>query len=352
MIKKELDYKLINFVLIALLVFLIQQTASLWIGFVRSVFSVILPFFFAFVIAYVLDPIVRFLKSKDIRHSLSVFIVLLAAFSLLGIIFGLVIPLLLSQVTSLLNNVMDFIKNLTTTFDFGPLQGEINEGARNITRNIGNYLSDGAFVAIGQSFGLVTSFIVTLASAAYFLADFDRIRQGIKKYLLSKGVRKYEYIKQLDIQLKKYLTGLSKVMVIAYFEYTIAFLIIGHPYAFLLGFLAAPANLIPYFGGFANNVLANVTAFAISPQLGIRTLITSLILVSLDGYVINPTVYGKSNKIHPVVVIFSVFAGGSLFGTIGILLGLPIAIIILTSYGYFKVDIERKLSSMKKEGKI
>ncbi len=102
-------------------------------------------------------------------------------------------------------------------------------------------------------------------------------------------MRKFEYVKQLDIQLKNYLKGLSKVMVIAFFEYSIALFIIRHPHALLLGFLAAPANLIPYFGGFANNLLANITAFAISPALGIRTLITSIILVSLDGYVINPT---------------------------------------------------------------
>ena len=352
MLKKELDYKLVNLAIIALIVFLVQQTATVWFGFASRIFSVIVPFFFAFVIAYVLDPIVRLLKRKDIGHGFSVAIVIFSSFALLGVIVGLVIPLLLSQVTSLANNVMEFVKTLTATYDFGPMQGEINEGARNLTRNVSSYVSEGAFGAIGQSLSFLTTLIVIFASASYFLADFDRIREGIKKYLLSKGLRKFEYVKQLDIQLKNYLKGLSKVMVIAFFEYSIALFIIRHPHALLLGFLAAPANLIPYFGGFANNLLANITAFAISPALGVRTLIMSVILVSLDGYVINPTVYGKSNKIHPVVVIFSVFAGGSLFGTIGILLGLPIAIIILTSYDFFKKDIEKKLAFMRKEGKI
>ena len=107
--------------------------------------------------------------------------------------------------------------------------------------------------------------------------------------------------------MKNYLDGFTKIIIITIIEYTIAFLLIGHPNAILLGFLSAIANLIPYFGGLITNTIAIITAIVISPKLFIRTLIVFLILSILDSYVINPFVYGKSNKLHPIIVILSVY---------------------------------------------
>ena len=136
-------------------------------------------------------------------------------------------------------------------------------------------------------------------------------------------------------------------MIISVFEYTIAYTIIGHPNAILLGSLAMIANLIPYFGGIINNVVAAVTAFVISPTLFFRTIIVFVVLSMVDGYVINPIVYGKTNKVHPLVVIMSVFAGGILFGILGIIISLPLAIIIITTIQYFKDDVKDKIEDIK-----
>ena len=67
----------------------------------------------------------------------------------------------------------------------------------------------------------------------------------------------------------------------------------------------------------------------------------------LDGYVINPLVYGRTNKVHPIVVISAVFAGGILAGVLGIIISLPVAIIIITTYKYYKEDIFEKISDIK-----
>ena len=117
----------------------------------------------------------------------------------------------------------------------------------------------------------------------------------------------------------------------------------------LLGFLAAITSLIPYFGGLFTNVIAAITAFVISPALFIRTVIAFIVLSFLDSYVINPFVYGKTNEIHPLIVILAVFAGGKLFGILGIIISLPLAISIITTYNYFKNDInDKRKKSFKK----
>jgi len=74
-----------------------------------------------------------------------------------------------------------------------------------------------------------------------------------------------------------------------------------------------------------------------------------LVLSTVDGYVINPLVYGKSNKIHPLLVIISVFIGGALFGIMGIIISLPTAIIIVTTYRYFEEDLKDKIEDIRED---
>ena len=164
---------------------------------------------------------------------------------------------------------------------------------------------------------------------------------------MKKSMRAYRYFSILDQEMKSYLTGFVKIVVITLFEYTLTFYFIGHPNALLLGCLAAVASLIPYFGGMITNCIACITAFVTSPWLFFKTLIAFFILSNVDGYLINPMVYGKTNEVHPIVVIFSVFAGGILMGVTGIILSLPVAIIIQATIKFFKPEIKDKLDDMK-----
>ena len=164
----------------------------------------------------------------------------------------------------------------------------------------------------------------------YFLADMENIRKRFKNFLYRKNKRLCRYVSLLDNEMRLYLSGFVKIMIISLFEYSIAYTLIGHPNAILLGCMSVVAQLIPYFGGICNNILAAVTAFVISPSLFIKTIIVFVVLSSIDGYVINPLVYGKTNKVPPLIVIMSVFVGGALFGVSGIVISLPTAIILLS----------------------
>ena len=173
--------------------------------------------------------------------------------------------------------------------------------------------------------------------------------KGIKtKWILYiKANGKYNYVKKLDDSMKNYLIGFFKILLITYIEYTILYLIIGHPNAILIGFLAAIAGLIPYFGGLSVNIIAIITAAVVSPMMLIKTIIVFLITSALDSYVINPLVYGKTNKIHPIITILAVVAGGALMGVLGIIISLPLSIIIIETYNYYEKQISKKIDDLK-----
>ena len=351
MIKNRLDFKLINTAIIVLIIWLIYQSGGLWSIAVTKMFSVLFPFLVAFAIAYALYPFTLRLREHKIPKGLSIFIVLIIFFGVFILVGTLAVPLLIEQLGNLFNGIIAFIKDISIKYDidFGPLQDTLSTSFDDIIKSTGKYISDGAIALISTSLGYVGNFIVGLAAAIYLLVDMDRIRARVKKYYKKKGKKTYGYVVALDNAMKGYLEGFTKIVLITVVEYTVAFTIIGHPDAVLLGCLAALANLIPYFGGIATNLVALITAFVISPSLFVKALIVFAILSLVDSYIINPFVYGKSTDASPIVVIFSVFAGGILFGLLGIIISLPVAIIIITTYNYYKSDITEKIEEMKEE---
>lgn len=349
MIKDKMDYKLINCAITMVIIFLLYKTGDLWIGILSKIWDILLPFLIAFVIAYALYPLVKFLINKKVPKILAILIVLALVFGVLVIFGAIVVPLLFNQLGSLFNSILSFINELSTKYDvnFGSLSTTLSHTFNNIITTIGSYISHGTLNVITKSISVIAEIFIAFAAGVYILADMDKIRLKVRKYLTRKNKRFYNYIALLDKEMHSYLSGFLKVMIISLFEYTIVYSIIGHPDAILLGCLAMIANLIPYFGGIVNNIIAAITAFVISPVLFVKTIVVFIILSMVDGYVINPLVYGKTNQIHPLVVIMSVFAGGVLFGIPGIIIALPSAIIIISTIKFFKDDVKEKIEDIR-----
>lgn len=354
--KNNLDYKLINIGILSLIFFILYQTGSLWVGILKVIWSILMPFLAAFTIAYALYPLLKFLKGKGVPKPIGVLIIVIGVFSLLILTGFLIAPLLFEQLISLFNSIITFFKELSvrSDLDFGTIQSSLSSTFNDIIGSLGKYVSDGAVNLINVSIGVVTTIFITTSVAIYFLADMDKIRTNFKSFLKRKSFKTFNYFKTVDKEMKSYLNGFIKIMIITLIEYTVVYYIIGHPNALLLGFLAVLGNFIPIFGGIIVNVIAAITAFAAGPDLSlfIKTCVAFIILSNIDGYIINPAIYGKTNKLHPIIIIFSVFAGGILFGVIGIIISLPVAIIIFATYKFYQQDIENKIENIKDNKKI
>lgn len=350
MIKNKVDFKLINTALLVFIAFLIYQTRDFCFTILTKIFQILFPILIAFTIAYAFYPFLKWLEKKKIPKGISVIIIFALVIGLFALVIGLVIPMVFNQLSSLFNTIIAFIKEISQDYDLdlGPLQSTLTTTFNDIIASIGKYASNGVINTINISLSVISTAMIVISASIYFLIDMDKIRDWIGYHLRKRKNRSYYYVKVLDNEMNQYLNGFMKIVVISFFEYTLAFLIINHPNALLLGFLAAVASLIPYFGGIFTNIIAAITAFVISPTLFIKTIIAFFVLSAFDGYLINPAVYGKTNNIHPLIVIISVFAGGILFGIIGIIISLPVAILLLATYRFFEEDITEVLIDKKK----
>lgn len=349
MLKNKLNYKLINFALIALIVFLLYQTGHLWMGLTNKLLQIVLPFLFAFALAYAVHPFLQKMVDKKIPKWIGVSLIIFIILAIVSFVIYLIATVMIGQLSSLFGSIIEFVNSLSETnfdFNFVGLETSLTDTFKTIITNLGTYVSDGAINIIDSSLGAISTVFIVFAAFIYFLIDMDKIRDEIKFFFKKKSKKSFNYMRTLDHEMKNYLSGLVQIVIISLVEYTLVYTIIGHPNAILLGFLAAIANLVPYFGGIVVNVIAAITAFVVSPVLLIKTIIAFILLSAVDSYIINPTVYGKTNSIHPLVTIIALFAGGIIFGLLGVFISFPLTIIIITTYKYYKTDIQENIKKV------
>ena len=347
----KLNYKLLNILLIIAIICLLYLIRGLWIGIVVNIFNIFAPFLLAFALAYVIYPLVKKLVDAGAPKWLSILTVCILGFGSLFILLWLTIPLLYEQILLFISNISMLLSDLSTKYEinFGGLQTTLTDFSSNIISSLGNSISSGAISVVNSSVNVITTGIVVICAAIYFLIDMDKIRDGVKKYFNRKSRRTTSYLMKLDDELTKYIGGMGKTILIQIIEYTVAFLIIGHPNYLVLGILSGISAIIPWFGGFLVAVISLLVSSVISTKMFLLTVIICIICPILDGNVIGPKVYGKTNKLHPIVVIFAVSAGGIVGGFWGIVVSLPIAILIKTTYTFYYRDIDRKIKFMKKD---
>lgn len=349
MFNDRLNYKLINVLLLMVIFYLVISTSNYWLGFIGKFMEIVFPFILAFAFAYVLHPFVKRLEAKGVRRSLALATVVLVVFALIIGIISVTIPVVYDQLISFTKTITEAINDISGKYDIelGSFETTITEALNAMIQDIGNYISTGTIDVLGKSVNFITNFIIVLVVGIYLLIDMDKIRKWIKKFLRRYQNKWYKYVRELDKQMGSYFHGLAIFMIIQLFEYTILFRLVGHPNWLLLGVLACVTTVIPYFGGLFTNIIAVVTASVISTPLFFATLIITLIFPNIDGYLISPNIYGRTNNINPVVVIMIGGAFSYFFGFIGMAFALPVYLIIRTTWRSFNEEIKDKIQDVK-----
>lgn len=320
------NYKIINVALISFILYLIIKSSSLWLFLIDK----LMPIFISFMVAYFIYP-VFFKMNKKIPKIVCLFIFIIVFLLIIALFIIKVIPILSHESLNLIDYLIVFIENISNKYNINLefIKDKLYNLFKHLfTSNISNILA-----YINTSIDILTNIIIVFIGSIYFLLDMDKIRLYIKKNVSSKV---YLYLSLLDKEMNNYIKGFFNIILITFFEYTIVYFIIGYPNALLIGIMAAISNLVPCFGALIVQIIAISTSFALSYKYGILVLIITLILSIIDNYIINPTIYGKTNKIHPIIIIFSMFISNSIFGFLGFIIAIPLAIFLITTFDFFK----------------
>ena len=349
MFSNKINYQIINFTAFMVLLYIGLSNIGLWWGILSKCLSVLSPFIIGFAFAYAFTPLVRWLEKKGLPRGMAVTATILGVILLLIGLMWITLPMLYDQLSLFIKMMMEVLNNISNKFDIniGTFKIKITDYLNSALKEIGMITSTTTIGILNKSLSFFSKFIVGFVGFIYFLADMNKIRSGLKE-LLAAGHKKFlGYVKCMDVEITQYLKGLEIFMVIQFFEYSLLFFIIGHPNWLVLGVLACVTTVIPYFGGLITNLIAILMASVVSPGLVIATIVICLIFPQLDGYVISPRVYGKTNNVNPLITIMVVSIGGTLMGIPGIIAALPIYLLLRTTYSYYKKDLKKGMNKVK-----
>jgi predicted PurR-regulated permease PerM len=294
---------------------------------VRNAASILVLIFVALFLAIGLNPAVVRLRKWGLPRGGAVAIVALVVVGVLAGAVVALIPPLVSQTTQLVSNVPGYIEslqrnqtvnNLVVRYDVvNKVKDALDAGT--VGNAVGGVVG-GAKLLFGTIFNVLTVLVLTI----YFMASFDRIREG--GYSLVPASRRTRVRLLTDEILTKvgaYMVGALMIAMVAGASSFVLTMILGLAYPFALAVVVAVCDLIPQIGATLGAVIVSLVGFAHSLTAGLVCAGFFIVYQQIENYLIYPTVMRRSVKVSDVAAVVAALLGVALFGVIGALVAIP-----------------------------
>jgi predicted PurR-regulated permease PerM len=327
----------------------LQRQAAFWlialgvVGVALYVFSgILLPFVAGLALAYFLDPLADRLERLGCSR-LWASVVILGLFVLLFVLAMLVLaPLLASSLADFAAKVPGYVQKLQ---QLAAERGRpiLERFGGSIAPDLQNSLGDviGKGVAwLGDVLkslwngsqtliGVVSLLVVTPVVAFYLLVDWDRMIGEVDGWVPPRHrMTVRELAREINEAIGGFIRGQSLVCLLLGTWYAVGLLLCGLNFGFLIGMLAGLISFIPYVGSLTGLVLAaSVAIVQFWPDWVMVSAVLAVFFSGqfLEGNILSPKLVGEAVGLHPVWLMFALFAFGTLFGFVGLLLAVPLA---------------------------
>lgn len=328
-----------------LVIYLLDKTNVLiTIGRVLGILS---PLFIGLLIAWLLEPGIRYFTKNKVSRKLATVVVYLIFIFLLILIIALIVPEFISQVNELIIKVPDFLKSVNTFInDAFKNTGDVDLSGikRNLIETINNYVNNfasrnltGIVEKLGSSIKVISNFLLGLLIAFYLSLDFSKVSKYITIVVPNRFHEDLLKIKKpLNEMLRNYVNGTLLSCLFVMILSLIGFLISGVSSPLLFAIFCAITNLIPYFGPYIGGIPVVAVGFAMNPYVGLGCLITVLIVQILEGNILNPLIVGKAVSLHPITLMLSLLVFEYFFGILGMVIAVPIVATLKIIYLFFE----------------
>lgn len=313
--------------------------------------TITLSILVAAMLAYFLNPMVKSvrkrLKISDTLAILTVFLIVILIFLILGFT---VFPKTISDIKNLIIKFPEYYKQTLESINDFFNQYELFKGINldnelivdNIskiykkqTANMGNLLVN--FAKNVMSF--VFSLVLTPIFAFYFLKDKDKIKEKLKAMIPeARKERLIRLFSNIHNDMTKYIIGKIKMAIFVGFATFIMLLALGVEFSFVIGIITCVADIVPYVGPLMGLIPAFVFAFIDSPIKALWIFILYILIQWVENNIVGPKILSKETGFHPIVVLFLLILGAALFGFLGMILSVPIALVIKTVYNEYVIN--------------
>ena len=317
--------------------------AAAFLGVFVYLFSeILLPFVAGMALAYFLDPVADRLERLGLSRAAATFMILIAFVFALSIAMIVLIPVLASQLADFLAKLPEYLaqlQTLITSFNpewleqrFGLDAGSLQEGLNSLLTSGVGFITT-VFQSIWTSgvalFSIVGLFVVTPVVAFYMLLDWDRMVAKVDSWVPRDHVETVRTLAtDINTATAGFVRGQGTLCLILGVMYAFGLTLTGLNFGILIGLFAGLISFIPYVGSLVGLVLSVGVAFVqFWPDWTMVAAVAGVFFVGqfIEGNILQPRLVGKSVGLHPVWLMFALFAFGALFGFVGLLIAVPAA---------------------------
>ncbi|MBM2813376.1 MAG: hypothetical protein HW421_138 [Ignavibacteria bacterium] len=317
----------------------------LFVGWLLSYLGfVLLPFFVAFLIAYLCEPFISFAARKGIPRWLSSLLLIIIAGGFILLISIYVFPAIFSQLDDAIRKISSLVTSVSNYLDsrqfYNTLRklGLPKETLQNVVHKELVPKLQGIFSMILQSLLTLLNSVSIIATqlinviiipilSFYFLKDFDKLKQNVKSIIDKKNPKLLNDLIRINRIWKIYISWQIAAAIIIGTASSFFFVIFDVPYALVLGVICGFLNPIPYVGMLMSMVIAIITVILSSPDNVWNSIITIILVINglhfINSYFLEPNIAGKQVGLHPIILIASLFVFGAMFGIVGLLIAVP-----------------------------
>ncbi|MCE5329804.1 AI-2E family transporter [bacterium] len=320
--------------------------------------TAIIPGIIGIFIAYMLVPVVKLLRKK-LRKVWAVTITYIIFIAIIFVLFFFIVPMVYEEFQSIIiklpfyihrfsifmnNSIQNntFLKNIENIIGIKFIPGNSNEVTQFLINNLNLDEFDvfkGATSLTKGVFNIVVNFIIGPILGFYILKDSDKIIMNFLKAIPDRSRHSMvTVINRINNVFENYIRGqLIDAAVIAVLT-TIGMMVLKIEFSMLIGVMTFVFSLIPVIGPIIPIIPAAILALLASP---IKALIVIIIFIGIhliNYFFISPHIMKNRTGVHPGLVLFSLIAGGSLFGWLGIFFAIPVVAVIQEIFRYYLID--------------
>ncbi|AYB44578.1 AI-2E family transporter [Paenibacillus lautus] len=300
--------------------------------------TIVLPIILSGILYYLLNPLVDMMEKRKIKRGWSILILYLLIAGILTVVVLAVIPVLRTQIMSLIDNFPTYSEKVRQQFEeltgsqlYSQLQEAVNINSQEwwgtITQKATEILNS-TWSKVGGFLGAFTEIVLSIITVPfvlfYMLKDGKKLPQKILSFLPTQSRSGILHVLQdINHQISSFIRGQIIVSVCIGILLYIGYMIIGLDYALILAIIASFTSVVPYLGPAIAITPALIVALVTSPVMLLKMVAVWTIVQLIEGKFISPQIMGKTLKIHPITIIFVILTAGNLFGVVGILLAVP-----------------------------
>lgn len=315
-------------------------------------------------IAFVESPIVNGLEHRGVPRGLGALIGLIVVIAVIACIVMVVVPMFFEQCLEILSNLPEQLRDFGTlittalqrfrsfsqgswALDVDSLFASLANIVQTYGKQIAGDLGKGMFPFISA---LASQFFIVFLGLvlAYWLAcDYPRIHREISTIVGEEKETSYRFmVAILSRSIGGYMRGMVITSIVGGFLAFVGFVLIGHPYASLMGVLTGIMHLVPVVGPWVSAAAATILAFFINPFLALWTLLVTVIAQNITDNVVSPKVMQSAVQVHPAMSLAALVVGSALMGPLGMVVAIPLCAALKGLFiFYFENDTNRQIVS-------